>query len=96
MEFEFDLDDPRENPSFAQLEHGKPQQKPKSVNISSSHGHGAIKDNCQQCKEPHSLKNCKTFAELHFHKKWNVIRITKICGRCLKKGHYSSKCDVMY
>lgn len=79
-------------------------QKPKGKNpaknvhvstssVSTKSGKELVRDSCQHCKEEHPLEKCKKFGELPNFKKWNVLRYSKSCGRCLKRGHFGNTCD---
>ena len=49
---------------------------------------------CFYCKmSNHLIRKCKFFEKLSFKDKSDFVRKTKLCYSCLKRGHFSNKCE---
>ncbi|XP_030762930.1 uncharacterized protein LOC115887601 [Sitophilus oryzae] len=47
---------------------------------------------CPVCKESHYVYQCKRFNSLSLADKYNEIRNHKLCGNCLRSGHFKNDC----
>ncbi|XP_061170866.1 uncharacterized protein LOC133180337 [Saccostrea echinata] len=44
------------------------------------------------CQGQHGIWSCEQFKKLDVSQKWNFVRQSKLCYRCLGSGHFGSSC----
>ncbi|XP_065941558.1 uncharacterized protein [Magallana gigas] len=47
---------------------------------------------CQMCQGQHGIWSCEQFKKLEVSQKWNFVRQSKLCFRCLGSGHLGKTC----
>ena len=51
-------------------------------------------DNCLCCKsENHKLFSCNSFREKTIDERFQVVKTNKLCGNCLRSGHFANQCN---
>lgn len=75
-------------------ESNKSVQKKKEQFIATAAGlHvGNMKPECIFCGKRHPSQDCYSAKELPLEEKWKIIKLKKVCGRCLKQGHFFMRC----
>ena len=51
-------------------------------------------DNCLCCKSKnHKLFSCNSFREKTIDERFQVVKKNKLCGNCLRSGHFANQCN---
>ena len=52
----------------------------------------AERKSCFKCRGNHDLPDCSNFVALSVQRRWDLVKLLRLCLLCLKPGHYAKEC----
>lgn len=76
------------------IEHndGKKRHEKKAEKISRSYA-TTVSSKCYLCQESHRIFECEKFLNMNVKERYEQVQKYKLCGKCLRFGHYKNNCQ---